>query len=327
MFPFNSTPQPEDTLGDGPWHVQLKNNDLTDDLMDILPATPQIDDFSDNITADIFPTPLSMITTPILSLEYTFEDTIPPFQNDQQDFFLKTEDMFNSPPMKIQRVNAPQLTAPIPLPLPSADLVHEITGKELPITERNVKEEDVHEVEDEETEEEEEEMEDNFKLVHPERRRITFTYPKILSSPEEEINDEKVFEIDSDGYEVPLVAEKKNEVQKEKKKKLYGSKKRRYVKKKRRTPPYCGPRDLQKEFDEEIFPQAVWERKIEELKPRRAIGAYTPVERWRRIREYAEKRSAREYGKKIRYNVRKSIAQKRKRIDGRFVTTQTTVRA
>lgn len=49
------------------------------------------------------------------------------------------------------------------------------------------------------------------------------------------------------------------------------------------------------------------------------IGIYTPEERKAIIRRFHEKRQRRVWSKKIRYNCRKTLADKRKRVKGRFV--------
>jgi CCT motif len=49
------------------------------------------------------------------------------------------------------------------------------------------------------------------------------------------------------------------------------------------------------------------------------IGIYTPQERAAIIARYHEKRSHRNWNKKIRYNCRKSLADSRLRVKGRFV--------
>ena len=49
------------------------------------------------------------------------------------------------------------------------------------------------------------------------------------------------------------------------------------------------------------------------------IGIYTPSERAAIIQKFNEKRRRRVWNKKIRYNCRKSLADKRMRVKGRFV--------
>jgi hypothetical protein len=49
------------------------------------------------------------------------------------------------------------------------------------------------------------------------------------------------------------------------------------------------------------------------------IGAYSPEERRRRIERFLEKRKHRVWTKKIKYDVRKSFADTRVRVKGRFV--------
>jgi CCT motif len=49
------------------------------------------------------------------------------------------------------------------------------------------------------------------------------------------------------------------------------------------------------------------------------IGIYTPQERAAIIARFNEKRSHRNWNKKIRYNCRKSLADRRLRVKGRFV--------
>lgn len=49
------------------------------------------------------------------------------------------------------------------------------------------------------------------------------------------------------------------------------------------------------------------------------IGIYTPAERAAIIERFQRKRSRRVWNKKIRYNCRKSLADRRLRVKGRFV--------
>jgi CCT motif len=49
------------------------------------------------------------------------------------------------------------------------------------------------------------------------------------------------------------------------------------------------------------------------------IGIYTPAERATIIARFNEKRSRRNWNKKIRYNCRKNLADRRLRVKGRFV--------
>jgi hypothetical protein len=49
------------------------------------------------------------------------------------------------------------------------------------------------------------------------------------------------------------------------------------------------------------------------------IGIYTPSERGAIIARYNDKRTRRNWNKKIRYNCRKSLADRRLRVKGRFV--------
>ena len=53
------------------------------------------------------------------------------------------------------------------------------------------------------------------------------------------------------------------------------------------------------------------------------IGRYTPAERKVRIQRYREKRRLRNYKRKIKYGCRKMIADKRVRVQGRFVKRET----
>ena len=50
-----------------------------------------------------------------------------------------------------------------------------------------------------------------------------------------------------------------------------------------------------------------------------SIGIYTPEERRRVLEKFHRKRRRRSFAKKIRYNCRKNLADKRIRIKGRFV--------
>lgn len=49
------------------------------------------------------------------------------------------------------------------------------------------------------------------------------------------------------------------------------------------------------------------------------IGRYTPAERRIRLERYREKRSQRNYNRRVKYDCRKMIADKRRRVQGRFV--------
>lgn len=49
------------------------------------------------------------------------------------------------------------------------------------------------------------------------------------------------------------------------------------------------------------------------------IGRYTPAERRMRLERYREKRAARNYNRRVKYDCRKMIADKRVRVQGRFV--------
>lgn len=49
------------------------------------------------------------------------------------------------------------------------------------------------------------------------------------------------------------------------------------------------------------------------------IGRYTPAERRIRIARYREKRAQRNYNRRVKYDCRKTIADKRVRVQGRFV--------
>lgn len=49
------------------------------------------------------------------------------------------------------------------------------------------------------------------------------------------------------------------------------------------------------------------------------IGRYTPAERRIRLDRYREKRAQRNYNRRVKYDCRKMIADKRKRVQGRFV--------
>lgn len=49
------------------------------------------------------------------------------------------------------------------------------------------------------------------------------------------------------------------------------------------------------------------------------IGRYTPAERRIRLERYREKRAQRNYKRRVKYGCRKKIADKRRRVQGRFV--------
>lgn len=49
------------------------------------------------------------------------------------------------------------------------------------------------------------------------------------------------------------------------------------------------------------------------------IGRYTPAERRMRLERYREKRAQRNYSRRVKYDCRKMIADKRRRVQGRFV--------
>lgn len=49
------------------------------------------------------------------------------------------------------------------------------------------------------------------------------------------------------------------------------------------------------------------------------IGRYTPAERRIRLERYREKRLQRNYNRRVKYDCRKMIADKRRRVQGRFV--------
>lgn len=49
------------------------------------------------------------------------------------------------------------------------------------------------------------------------------------------------------------------------------------------------------------------------------IGRYTPAERRIRLERYREKRAQRNYNRRVKYDCRKMIADKRRRVQGRFV--------
>lgn len=49
------------------------------------------------------------------------------------------------------------------------------------------------------------------------------------------------------------------------------------------------------------------------------IGRYTPAERRLRLERYREKRATRNYNRRVKYDCRKVIADKRRRVQGRFV--------
>lgn len=53
------------------------------------------------------------------------------------------------------------------------------------------------------------------------------------------------------------------------------------------------------------------------------IGIYTPAERAAIISRFLDKRTRRVWNKKIRYNCRKSLADRRMRVKGRFVKRST----
>ena len=53
---------------------------------------------------------------------------------------------------------------------------------------------------------------------------------------------------------------------------------------------------------------------------RKKIGKLSPEERQKKIDRYREKRNLRVWGKRINYNCRKKVADKRVRIKGRFVS-------
>lgn len=53
------------------------------------------------------------------------------------------------------------------------------------------------------------------------------------------------------------------------------------------------------------------------------IGIYTPAERAAIIKRFQSKRTRRVWNKKIRYNCRKSLADRRMRVKGRFVKRST----
>jgi len=57
------------------------------------------------------------------------------------------------------------------------------------------------------------------------------------------------------------------------------------------------------------------------------IGIYTPAERAAIIARFNNKRSRRIWNKKIRYNCRKNLADRRMRVKGRFVKRSTEVMA
>lgn len=52
------------------------------------------------------------------------------------------------------------------------------------------------------------------------------------------------------------------------------------------------------------------------------IGKYTPAERKIRLAKYREKRAQRNYNRRVKYDCRKAIADKRRRVQGRFVTRE-----
>jgi hypothetical protein len=49
------------------------------------------------------------------------------------------------------------------------------------------------------------------------------------------------------------------------------------------------------------------------------IGIYNPIQRKILLAKFAEKRQRRRWGKKVRYNCRKNLADTRVRVKGRFV--------
>jgi hypothetical protein len=53
------------------------------------------------------------------------------------------------------------------------------------------------------------------------------------------------------------------------------------------------------------------------------IGRYTPAERRIRLERYREKRTQRNYNRRVKYSCRKDIADKRHRVQGRFVKRET----
>jgi CCT motif len=53
------------------------------------------------------------------------------------------------------------------------------------------------------------------------------------------------------------------------------------------------------------------------------IGRYTPAERRIRLERYREKRAQRNYNRRVKYSCRKDIADKRHRVQGRFVKRET----
>lgn len=54
----------------------------------------------------------------------------------------------------------------------------------------------------------------------------------------------------------------------------------------------------------------------------RKVGAYSPENRRKRIKQYLEKRKRRVWTKKIKYNVRKTFADSRLRVKGRFISKE-----
>ncbi|CAG9335055.1 unnamed protein product [Blepharisma stoltei] len=49
------------------------------------------------------------------------------------------------------------------------------------------------------------------------------------------------------------------------------------------------------------------------------IGGLTPEERKLKIRKFQEKKKRRHWGKRVSYNCRKQVADKRLRVKGRFI--------
>ena len=52
------------------------------------------------------------------------------------------------------------------------------------------------------------------------------------------------------------------------------------------------------------------------------VGAYSPESRRLRVQRFVEKRSKRVWRKKVKYDVRKSFADTRLRVKGRFVSKE-----